>query len=120
MNECIFCQIINGSEPERTIVFENSEVIAIKPKTEVNPGHALVIPKQHFVDLFDIPENLLKNIISVSQILAKELKEKLNAQGVNILHASGKEAGQSVFHFHIHIVPRFMDDGLDLWLKKSL
>jgi histidine triad (HIT) family protein len=120
MDNCIFCKIIKGEELERTVIFENDKVIAIKPRTEINPGHTLVIPKEHYLDLFDTPEDILKEVITVSQILAKNLKDRHKANGVNLLHASRKEAGQSVFHFHMHVVPRFADDGLDLWLKRNL
>lgn len=120
MDSCVFCKIIKGEEGNTTIVFENDTIIAIKPLSEIKPGHTLVIPKQHYVDLFDIPEGVLKNLISVSQQLAKSLKDKYKSTGINLLHASGKDAGQSVFHFHIHVVPRFVNDGLDLWPKKNL
>jgi histidine triad (HIT) family protein len=120
MNDCIFCKIIKGEESERTIIFENDTVIAIKPRDEINPGHTLVIPKQHYVDIFDISTESLRELIDISQQLAKSLEEKHKSTGINILHASGKDAGQSVFHFHIHVVPRYADDGLDLWLKRGL
>lgn len=120
MNNCVFCKIIEGDRAKATVVFENDIVIAIKPLDEVNPGHTLVIPKEHYVDLFDIPADVLKELIEVSQQLAKSLKAKLSSTGTNILHASGKDAGQSVFHFHIHVVPRFENDGLDLWLERKL
>lgn len=120
MIDCVFCKIIKNDESDRIVIFENDKVIAIKPRTEINPGYTLVIPKEHYLDLFDIPEDLLKELIDVSQKLAKDLKEKHKADGVNLLHASGKEAGQSVFHFHMHVVPRFAGDGLDLWLKRNL
>jgi histidine triad (HIT) family protein len=120
MSNCIFCKIIRGDEPERTIIFETATVLVIKPRTEINPGHALVIPKQHFVDLSDIPEDAFNQVAEVSRQMAKLLQEKYKSSGTNILHASGKDAGQSVFHFHIHVVPRFESDGLDLWLKRNL
>ena len=119
MGDCPFCKIINGEEPERTIIFENDSIIAIKPTHEISPGHTLVIPKQHYVDLFDIPVASLKEIIDISQQLAKSLQEKYKSAGTNLLHASGKNAGQSVFHFHMHVVPRYPDDGLSLWLRKN-
>jgi histidine triad (HIT) family protein len=118
-DNCIFCKIIGSEESEKTVVFENDAVIAIKPRDEVAQGHTLVIPKEHHRDIFDIPAQSLKELIVVSQQLAKSLTEKYRASGVNILHASGADAGQSVFHFHIHVVPRYPDDGLDLWLKEK-
>ena len=120
MIDCIFCKIIKNDEADKTVIFENDTVIAIKPKTEISPGHTLIIPKDHYENIFDIPADILSEIAKVSQNLAISLKEKYKAKGMNLLHASGKDAGQSVFHFHMHIVPRFADDGLDLWLKKNL
>ena len=120
MIDCVFCKIIKNSEADRTVIFENDTVIAIKPKIEINPGHTLVIPKAHYENIFDIPTDILSEIAKVSQHLAINLKEKYKSTGINLLHASGKDAGQSVFHFHMHVVPRFASDGLDLWLKKNL
>ena len=75
--------------------------------------------KNHFENIFDIPESELKEIIDTSKKISILLKNKLNADGINILHASGKEAQQSVFHFHIHIVPRYKNDKLDTWPKSD-
>lgn len=121
MSDCIFCNIINGKDSKKTVVFfEDEIVLAIKPLVEANMGHTLVIPKKHYVDLFDIPPKVLEHLISISQYIAIELRDKHVASGINILHATGKDAGQSVPHFHFHVVPRFSGDGLDLWLKKNL
>lgn len=119
MDKCVFCQIVNKEIPS-TIVFETDEVIGIVPKEQISKGHALILPKKHFKDVFDIEENILKEISISSKRLSTSLMEKYQATGVNILHASGKDAQQSVFHFHIHIVPRYPNDGLDLWLSERL
>ena len=79
----------------------------------------VIIPKKHYENIYDIPENILQRIVVVAKNLAKAYVSALNAKGVNVLHASGKEAQQSVFHFHIHLVPRHPNDGLNLWYKSQ-
>jgi histidine triad (HIT) family protein len=113
---CIFCKITKGEIPSRK-VYENKKIIAILDVNPISKGHVLVIPKKHFENIFDIDELYLKEIILASKKISQLLKDKLNAEGVNILHASGKEAQQSVFHFHIHIIPRYKGDKLDTWPK---
>lgn len=114
MNNCIFCKIINGEEPAR-IIYENENVICFLPKTIQVYGHTLVVPKKHYQDLYDITEDILCKLIKTVQFLTKEYKTKIGATGMNVLHASGKDGQQSVFHFHFHLLPRFKDDGLDTW-----
>ncbi|BCX15673.1 MAG: histidine triad protein [Candidatus Parcubacteria bacterium] len=114
MNDCVFCKIVRREEPAK-IIYENEDVICFLPKTIQVYGHTLVVPKKHFQDLYDIPENLLCELIKIVQFLTKEYKTKIGATGMNVLHASGKDGQQSVFHFHFHLFPRFKDDGLDTW-----
>ena len=111
--DCIFCKIIEGKIPCHKI-YEDKEFLGfldINPKCE---GHMLIIPKEHYENIFDIPEEILKNLIATAQKIAKKLKNSSKAEGVNLLHASGKSAQQSVFHFHFHLLPRRTGDGLDL------
>jgi len=119
MSDCIFCKIIDKSEPAK-IFYEDEYVIAFETIEPVSKGHTLVVPKQHFQNILDIDRDLLLKITSVTQKLANELVTSYNAGGVNILHAAGKVAQQSVPHFHFHIVPRYENDGLDLWLRNNL
>jgi len=114
MNECIFCQIVKGKEPAK-IVYENENVLCFLPKKIEVYGHTLIIPKQHFQDLYDIPQKILCNLTETLQLLAKEYKNKIEATGINVIHASGKDGQQSVPHFHFHLFPRFKDDGLNTW-----
>jgi len=116
---CIFCRIINKEVPG-TFVYEDDDVAAIIPKEQVSPGHTLVIPKNHYTDVFDIDDEVLRNIASVSKKLSKDIITTTDYTSVNLLNASGKDAQQSVFHFHLHIVPRKENDGLDLWIKRNL
>ncbi len=119
MNNCIFCKIIAKKAPAK-IVFENEDILAFVPKEQVSKGHTLVVPRVHFENVFDIGKNILEKLIAVSKGLSEKLAKENNATGVNLLHASGKDAQQSVFHFHLHVVPRYENDGLDLWLREKL
>ena len=121
MSDCIFCKIIKGEIPSFK-VFENDKVFCFLDINPLTKGHILVIPKNHYKDIFDIPEDDLKGIISIAKRLAGIVKEKLGAEGVNLVNASGETAEQSVFHFHLHIVPRYKDDNLKMnkwWQSKS-
>ena len=119
MENCIFCKIINKELPA-SVVFDNEEFLAFSPKDQISPGHTLLIPKKHQVDVFDLDPNSFERLARVAQRLSKELVEMFNATGVNLLNASGKDAQQSIFHFHLHIVPRYENDGLDLWFRNKL
>lgn len=112
MDTCIFCKIINKEIPSY-VVYENDTVIAILNRNMEVYGHTLVIPKKHYQDIYDIPEDVLSEIIKATKTLALRYKEKIGATGINLWHASGVDAQQSVFHFHMHILPRFENDGLD-------
>jgi histidine triad (HIT) family protein len=116
--DCIFCKIVRGEIPANKI-YEDGKVFAFLDINPLSKGHLLIIPKKHFENIFDIEDEHLKEIISTAKKIAKLLKENLNASGMNILHASGKDAQQSVFHFHIHLIPRYKDDGLDTWPKSD-
>lgn len=118
MENCVFCKIVREEIPAKKI-HENKDVLAFLDINPIAKGHILLIPKKHFESIFDIDESYLKEIISVAKEISASLKNKLGADGVNILHASGKEAQQSVFHFHIHLVPRYKNDKLDTWPKSN-
>jgi len=118
MEKCIFCKIVNGEIPSRK-VYEDEKVLAFLDVNPISKGHVLIIPKKHFENIFDIDEDYLKKIITVSKKISLMVKDNLNANGINILHASGKDAQQSVFHFHIHLVPRYKDDKLNTWPKSD-
>jgi histidine triad (HIT) family protein len=82
-------------------------------------GHCLLIPKKHYKDIYSIDDKHARMLLPAAKKISLVLKQKLGASGINILHASGKTAQQSVFHFHIHIVPRYKNDKLDAWLKSN-
>lgn len=114
MNDCIFCSIAKGEKPSYKL-YEDNNTIAFLDINPVSNGHLLVVPKQHFENIFDVPNDILANLSRTFSAMANLCRDKLGATGVNILNASGKDAQQTVFHLHFHIVPRYENDGLDLW-----
>ena len=112
--DCVFCQIITKKEPAR-IVHRDDETIAFFPRVMNVKGHIIVASVAHYTDLFQIQGNVLSSLMNTTQRLAELCKRQLGADGINLLHASGETAQQSVLHFHIHLLPRFKDDNLDTW-----
>ncbi len=119
MEDCIFCKIIN-KELKANILFEDEANLVFEPLKQATRGHVVIVPKAHFDNIFDIDDEILKNLVVIAKKIASNIVKKQNATGVNFLHASGRDAQQSVFHFHFHIVPRYPNDGLDLWLGNKL
>ena len=117
MSNCVFCQSVQGLIP-RTIIYETETVLAIKDKYPVTPGHTLVIPKKHVENILDIDELTMMEISKVIHHLAPILKQQYQATGINVLNANGRDAGQSVFHLHFHLIPRHPNDGLHFWPKR--
>ncbi|MFA5141702.1 MAG: HIT domain-containing protein [Candidatus Woesearchaeota archaeon] len=116
MKDCSFCKIVTGEKPLHK-VYEDKWTLAFAPleKDVIAKGHMLVVPKKHYSDIYEISQTDLNHIIGAVKIIAQKLKDEYGADGINILHASGKAAQQSVPHFHIHLIPRYNGDGLDLW-----
>lgn len=113
MNNCIFCKINKGEVPCYK-VYENNKAIAFLDIQPFAKGYTLVIPKNHFQDIHDIPEKDLQDVTLAIKHVAKILKEKLNVSGINILQRNGKGAGQEVMHLHFHLIPRFKNDKVNL------
>ena len=116
MKGCIFCKIAKRELPSHK-VYEDKHVLAFAPTKEtiIARGHMLVIPKKHYASIYNIPNDELCGIIKAVKLIAMKLRKKLKAEGINILHASGKAAQQSVMHFHLHLAPRYKNDRLDTW-----
>ncbi len=114
--ECVFCKVC-AQELTAKIIYQDKILSCFLPRTMEVYGHLLIVPNKHYENIFDIPEEELTQIIKFAKRISLHLKERLGATGINILHASGKSAQQSVSHFHIHIFPRFDNDGLDAWPK---
>jgi histidine triad (HIT) family protein len=111
--DCIFCKIVAG-ELRSTRVDEDERTIAFMDIAPATRGHALVVPRAHSADLLSVDEDDLRAVASASRRLAARAKDRLGADGVNLLNACGAVAFQSVFHFHVHVIPRYEGDGLRL------
>lgn len=119
MNDCLFCSIAAGEIPAEIIAEDDSTVtfMDISPATR---GHALVIPRQHAADLYEMPAPDLAACVIAAQKAAMLARERLGADGVNLLNSCGPHAWQTVFHFHIHVIPRYEGDPLQLpWVPAS-
>jgi histidine triad (HIT) family protein len=116
--DCLFCGIVAGSIPSETIDSDERTVAFM----DINPataGHALVVPREHSADLLEIGDEDLTAVTLAVQRLAERMKDVLGADGINLINACGAAAWQTVFHFHIHVVPRYEDDPLKLpWIPK--
>ena len=114
MSECIFCQIVSGQIPSSK-VYEDEEVLAFLDITQVTKGHTLVIPKHHYRNMLEMDAEAASSLFARVPKIAKQLQEKLGASGVNIINNNEEAAGQTVFHTHVHLLPRFGEsDGLKL------
>jgi len=111
--DCIFCKILTGELPS-TIVDEDERTIAFMDIAPATRGHALVIPRAHSADLLSVGPEDLAAVALASQRLATRMRERLRADGVNLVNSCGAIAWQTVFHFHIHVIPRYADDPLRL------
>jgi histidine triad (HIT) family protein len=111
--DCIFCKIIAGELPA-TIVGEDERTIAFMDIAPATRGHALVIPRAHATDLLSVPPEDLQAVIAAAQRLAVRAKQRLGADGVNLINSCGAAAWQTVFHFHVHVIPRYEEDPLKL------
>lgn len=108
--DCIFCKIANGEIPSKTI-YEDEKFRVILDLGPATKGHALIIPKQHYADIFEIPEETVGDAMKLAKKMAELMTEKLGCDGFNIVQNNGETAGQTVKHFHIHLIPRYKDDG---------
>ena len=106
MSDCIFCKIINGSIPSAKI-YEDEHVYAFMDIMPLTKGHALVIPKNHKENVYDLSEEEASNLFKVVPKIDSALKEAYGPVGMNLLNNNGAAAGQSVFHFHLHFIPRY-------------
>ena len=116
--DCIFCRIIAG-DIRCEKVYEDSHVLAFLDITPVNPGHTLVVPKEHYADMAGTPVPVLIHLIEVVQKVGNAVLKSGLAQGFNVGLNNGAAAGQSVLHTHFHIVPRNVNDGHSLWHGKK-
>ena len=108
-DKCIFCKIANGEIPSATL-YEDEDFRVILDLGPATKGHALILPKNHFANLFEIPEDMDAKAFILAKKIAKKMKDVFGCDGVNIVQNNGVAAGQTVFHFHIHLIPRYEGD----------
>ena len=104
-NDCIFCKIANGEIPSST-VYEDEMFRVILDLSPATKGHALILPKKHMANIFEMDEVTAEKVFVLASRISKAMKEALNCDGLNIVQNNGEIAGQTVFHFHMHIIPR--------------
>jgi histidine triad (HIT) family protein len=111
--DCIFCRIVARDLPA-TIIQEDEHTLAFMDIAPATRGHALVIPKRHAVDLWEIEPDQLAAVATAAQLVALRVRDRLHADGVNLINSCRAQAWQTVFHFHIHVIPRYEGDPLRL------
>ena len=111
--DCLFCKIVAGELPA-TVVGEDERTLSFMDINPATRGHALVVPREHAADLLEIGQEDLAAVAAAAKRLAARAKEALGADGVNLINSCGAAAWQTVFHFHIHVIPRYRDDPLKL------
>ena len=107
-DDCIFCKIAAGEIPSRKI-YEDKDLIAIMDLNPTSKGHSLIIPKEHCTNIYDIDEDIAAKVMKTAKKLATKMTVALNCDGFNLLQNNGETAGQTMFHFHIHLIPRYKD-----------
>jgi histidine triad (HIT) family protein len=118
-DDCIFCAIAAGEAPA-TIVAEDERTVAFMDISPATDGHLLVIPRAHYEDVLVIDDADLDATMHAARAMARRVKDRLGADGVNLLNSCGRVAWQTVFHFHVHVIPRYDDDPLKLpWVPEQ-
>ncbi|KAB1438627.1 HIT family protein [Candidatus Galacturonibacter soehngenii] len=108
-NDCIFCKITNGEIPSVTI-YEDELFQVILDRGPASKGHALILPKQHYEDIYELSEEMTAKAFVLAKKLAEKMTKALSCDGFNIVQNNKEASGQTVFHFHIHLIPRFIND----------
>jgi histidine triad (HIT) family protein len=119
MSDCVFCKIVAGQIPS-TRVFEDEHTLAFMDLGHVNPGHTLVAVKKHAANVFELEEAQVEAIARATVRISRALKKTFEPEGLSVYQANGKAAGQTVFHYHVHLLPRHAGDGMELvWPVKN-
>ena len=120
VKECIFCKIAGGEIPSST-VYEDEDFRVILDLGPATKGHALILPKHHYANLYEIPEEMAAYAMVLAKRMAAAMTEALGCDGYNIVQNNGEAAGQTVFHYHVHMIPRHKDDKVGLgWTMHEL
>ncbi len=117
--DCIFCKIANGEIPSRTL-YEDQLFRVILDLGPATKGHALILPKDHAADLYELPDETASAVLVLAKKMALGMREKLHCDGLNLVQNNGEVAGQTVRHFHVHLIPRYVGDGQKInWTPTS-
>ena len=108
-DNCIFCKIANGEIPSKTLL-EDDEFRVILDLGPAAKGHALILPKDHYANLYELPEDAASKVMLLAKKMAAQMTDKLKCDGFNLVQNNGEVAGQTVFHFHMHLIPRYKND----------
>ncbi len=116
VDDCIFCKIIKGDIPSKT-VYEDDDYKAILDVAPASKGHVIILPKNHAANIFELDDKDAAGVMVVAKKVATALKNVFGCEGVNILQNNGEIAGQTVFHLHVHVIPRYEDDNVNVkWI----
>ena len=113
---CIFCKIANGEIPSKAL-YEDDKFRVILDLGPASKGHALILPKEHYADLYELPEETAGEVMKLAKKMAAQMTQRLGCEGFNLVQNNGELAGQTVFHFHMHLIPRYRDDGQKIGWK---
>ena len=113
---CIFCKLANGDIPTATL-YEDDDFRVILDAGPASKGHALIIPKEHYANLYELDDGLAAKVMILAKKMITKLTDILGCDGYNIVQNNGEAAGQTVFHFHMHLIPRYRDDGQKIGWK---
>ena len=108
--DCIFCKIANGEIPSKTL-YEDEDFRVILDLGPATRGHALILPKEHAANLYELPDETAAKAMILAKKMGARMVEKLHADGLNLVQNNGETAGQTVLHFHLHLIPRYQNDG---------
>lgn len=113
---CIFCKIATGEIPSKTL-YEDDDFRVILDLGPATKGHALVLPKEHYTNLYELPEETAGEVMKLAKRMVTKMTERLGCEGFNLVQNNGDLAGQTVFHFHMHMIPRYQADGQKIGWK---
>ena len=113
---CIFCKIANGEIPSKTL-YEDDQFRVILDLGPAAKGHALILPKDHYDNLYELPDETAGEVMKLAKKMAVQMTDRLGCEGFNLVQNNGELAGQTVFHFHMHLIPRYRDDGQKIGWK---
>ena len=117
-DDCIFCKIANGEIPSRKL-YEDDNFVVIMDLSPASKGHSLIIPKEHYANIYEMPEELCAEAMKIAKNMAVKMTDALQADGFNIMQNNNEVAGQTVFHFHMHLIPRYKGEESCITMKSG-